>query len=123
MRTATLRNSVDEAAGRERANALADRLENGARMLATFASGLTKEQWQTPLPHDGRKIGVIVHHVASVYPVEIGLAKTLAEGKPVTMAIVIASSLQTGSRPALDETAPIRCPGGSRDPPTHHSCR
>ena len=35
-------------------------------------------------PKDGRKIGVIVHHVASVYPMEIQLAQVLAEGKPVT---------------------------------------
>ena len=67
-----------------RANALADRLEQGARALAAFADGLSEEQWQTPVPRDGRTIGVIVDHVASVYPVEIQLAQTLAEGKPVT---------------------------------------
>jgi hypothetical protein len=66
-----------------RANALADRLEQGARALAALASTLTDEQWQTPLLRDGRKIGVVVHHVASVYPVEIQLAQTLAGGKPV----------------------------------------
>ena len=37
-----------------------------------------------PAPKDGRKVGVIVHHVASVYPLEIQLAQTLAGGKPVT---------------------------------------
>jgi hypothetical protein len=67
----------------QRTNALADRLEQGARALATFASTLTDAQWQTRVPKDGRKIGVIVHHVASVYPLEIQLAQTLAEGKPV----------------------------------------
>jgi hypothetical protein len=36
------------------------------------------------VPHDGRKVGVVVHHVASVYPIEIHLAKTLAGGQPVT---------------------------------------
>src|SRR5262245_59299027 len=65
------------------ADALADRLEQGARELATFASGLTDAEWQTRLPHDGRTLGVIVHHVASVYPVEIELALTVAQGKPV----------------------------------------
>jgi hypothetical protein len=69
---------------RQRANALADRLEQGARALATFAGALTEAEWQTRLPKDGRKIGVVVHHVASVYPVEIQLAQTLAGGKPVT---------------------------------------
>ena len=68
----------------QRAHALADRLEQGARALASVASGLTDEQWRTIVPGDGRKIGVIVHHVASVYPVEIQLAQTLAGGKPVT---------------------------------------
>ena len=65
------------------ANALADRLEQGARALIAFASGLTDAEWQARMPKDGRTIGVIVHHVASVYPVEIQLAQTLAEGKPV----------------------------------------
>ena len=69
---------------RKRSNALADRLEHGARALATFASALTESEWQTRVPKDGRKIGVVVHHVASVYPLEIQLAQTLARGKPVT---------------------------------------
>jgi hypothetical protein len=68
----------------QRTSALAERLEEGARALATFASALTDAEWQTRVPKDGRKIGVIVHHVASVYPLEIQLAQTLAGGKPVT---------------------------------------
>lgn len=67
----------------QRANILADRLEQGARELATFASALTDAQWQTRIPRDGRKIGVVVHHVASVYPLEIQLAQQLAAGKPI----------------------------------------
>jgi DinB superfamily len=65
------------------AEALADRLERGARALAAFADNLTEAEWQTRVPRDGRSVGVIVHHVASVYPVEIGLANTIADGKPV----------------------------------------
>jgi len=68
----------------ERANALADHLQNGVRALANFASGLTNEEWNTRLPGDGRKIGVVVHHVASVLPLEIQLAQTVATGSPVT---------------------------------------
>jgi AraC-like DNA-binding protein len=67
-----------------RANALADRLEQGARALANLASALTDAEWQTPLPEDGRKVGVIVHHVASLLPLEIQLAQRLAGGEPVT---------------------------------------
>ena len=33
---------------------------------------------------DGRSIGVIVHHVASIYPVEIDVARAIASGKAVT---------------------------------------
>jgi hypothetical protein len=67
----------------KRTNAIADRLEHGARALAAFASGLTEAEWQIRVPKDGRKVGVIVHHVATVYPLEIQLAQTLASGKPV----------------------------------------
>ena len=67
----------------KRSNALADRLEQGASALAIFASELTDAEWQTRVPKDGRSVGVIVHHVASVYPLEIQLAQTLAGGKPV----------------------------------------
>jgi hypothetical protein len=67
----------------QRTDALADRLEQGASALATFASGLTDAEWQTRIPKDGRKIGVVVHHVATMYPLEIQLAQTLAGGKPV----------------------------------------
>jgi hypothetical protein len=70
--------------GRQRANALAESLEQGAGALDAFASALTEAEWHTRVPHDGRKVGVVVHHVASVYPVEIDLALTLAGGKPVT---------------------------------------
>jgi hypothetical protein len=66
-----------------RSDALADRLEQGARALATFASGLTDTEWQTRIPKDGRKIGVVVHHVGTMYPLEIQLAQGLAAGKPV----------------------------------------
>jgi hypothetical protein len=75
----------------QRANALADRLEQGARALAVVASALTDAEWNTRVPKDGRKVGVVVHHVASVYPVEIQLAQTLAKGQAVvgvTMEVV-----------------------------------
>jgi hypothetical protein len=70
--------------GNTKANALADRLERGARALAEFASGLTDAQWQSRVPHDGRKVGVIVHHVANMYPLEIQLAQAVAAGNPIT---------------------------------------
>ena len=68
----------------QQAQALADRLEAGARALAAFAATLTDDEWRMPVPHDGRTVGVVVHHVASVYPVEIELAQVLAGGKAMT---------------------------------------
>jgi len=66
-----------------RSNALADRLEFGAGALDALAAALTESEWNTRLPGDGRTVGVVVHHVASMYPLEIQLAQTLAEGKPI----------------------------------------
>jgi Protein of unknown function (DUF664) len=66
-----------------RANALAERLEQGAAKLAALATSLNDIQWQTRVPRDGRKIGVIVHHVANMYPIEIQLAQALAGGQPI----------------------------------------
>jgi hypothetical protein len=69
----------------ERAAALADRLEQGARALAALATTLTDAEWRTPVgTTDRRTIGVIVHHVAWIYTIEIQLAQVLAAGKPVT---------------------------------------
>ena len=67
----------------KRSYELARRLEQGALALEAFASSLTEFEWQSRLPHDGRKIGVVVHHVASVFPLEIELAQTVAKGQAV----------------------------------------
>ena len=66
-----------------RANALAERIEQGAAALAAFAEGLSDAQWKAVVRPDGRTVGVVVHHVASIYPLEVQLAQTLAGGKPI----------------------------------------
>jgi hypothetical protein len=68
----------------QRAQALADRVEQGAQALAAFAESLSEAEWRMMVPRDGRTVGVIVHHVASVYPIEVQLAQTLASGKAIT---------------------------------------
>jgi hypothetical protein len=83
METTAARVAVVAATTSQRAQALANRLEQGADALMAFARGLTDAEWQTRLPRDGRKIGVVVHHVASVYPLEVELAQTLAAGRPI----------------------------------------
>jgi hypothetical protein len=65
------------------AQALAERLEEGASALMRLASSLSDADWQVRIPKDGRKVGVVVHHVANMYPIEVQLAQTLAGGKPI----------------------------------------
>ena len=68
-----------------RSESLANRIEEGAAGLAAFAEVLSEEEWRTPVSlSDRRPVGVIVHHVATVYPKEIQLAQAIASGKPVT---------------------------------------
>ena len=84
MSTASIESAPRSVAASERAEALAQRLEEGAHALAAFASTLTDAEWRTPFgTTDRRTIGVIVHHVASIYPLEIQLAQVLATGKPI----------------------------------------
>jgi len=65
-----------------RAELLANRIEEGAAGLAAFAEGLSDTEWRTPISaKDRRTVGVIVHHVASMYPIEIDLARAVASGK------------------------------------------
>jgi hypothetical protein len=78
--TTRIRSSVGH-----RSALLADRIEEGASLLAAFAEGLSEEEWRAPASHtDRRSIGLIVHHVASMYPIEIDVARAIASGKVVT---------------------------------------
>lgn len=67
----------------QRSEALAKRLEQGADALAAFTATLSDAEWNTPVPRDGRTVGVCVHHVADIYPLEMHLAGNLAAGKPI----------------------------------------
>ena len=68
-----------------RAQRLAERLKDGAAKLAAFAETLSEAEWNTPTSAtDSRPIGVIVHHVASMYPIEIDVAKAVAGGNAIT---------------------------------------
>jgi hypothetical protein len=71
-------------AERRRSRALAERLERGAMELSALGNTLTDREWQARIPKDGRRIGVVIHHVATMYPLEIELALTLAGGRPLT---------------------------------------
>lgn len=81
MITTTVENgAATKAAACVRSGRLADRLETQAKALMDFARGLSDDEWRKVLPGDGRTFGVIVHHVASIYPLEIQLAQAAAAG-------------------------------------------
>jgi SAM-dependent methyltransferase len=75
----------EKAAASRRAALLADRIEQGAAGLAAFAETLSDAEWSTPVSQtDHRPVGVIVNHVASMYPIEIDVARAVAGGNAVT---------------------------------------
>ncbi|HYL91636.1 MAG TPA: DinB family protein [Alphaproteobacteria bacterium] len=68
-----------------RAELLAGRIEEGAAGLVAFAEGISEAEWKKPVSStDRRPIGVIVHHVATMYPIEVDIARAVASGKTVS---------------------------------------
>lgn len=90
-----------------RGAALADRLERGAAALAEFAATLSASEWETRLAGDRRKIGVVVHHVANVYPLEIQLALKVAERQRIT-GVTMDDVHEMNARHAMDFDAITR---------------
>ena len=81
--SATIENNGHSA--NNRGESLAARIEEGAAGLAAFAERISDAEWRMPISAtDRRTVGVIVHHVASMYPIEIDLARVVARGKSVS---------------------------------------
>jgi len=94
-----------EVSGHRRAEALAERIEQGAALLAEFAEQLSEAEWSMPVTAtDHRPLGVIVHHVASVYPVEIEVARAVAGGNAVTE-VTWEAVAEMNARHALEQSA------------------
>jgi hypothetical protein len=68
----------------KRTEELATRLEQGVAQIAAYAESLTAQQWATPIAQEGRSAGVVVHHVATMYPAEMELAQLIANGQAIT---------------------------------------
>ena len=66
------------------AKQLADRIDEGADVLARFARDLSDAQWCSVVKPDGRSVGVIVHHVGNMYPIEMDVIRTALKGEPIT---------------------------------------
>jgi hypothetical protein len=94
-------NSVIATATSTRSARLATRLDRGARALAEFAASLTAAEWRMTTPGDGRRVGVIVHHVATVYPLEIRLAQMMAAGTPI-VGVTLATVHEMNAAHALE---------------------
>jgi len=88
-----------------RADSLADRIEEGAQALASFVEGLTDEEWKTVAPNDQRSVGVLVHHVASAYQVEVDLTRGLASGNPI-VGVTWEMIDQMNAKHAQDQSSP-----------------
>jgi hypothetical protein len=68
----------------QRANALAERIQQGAQAMANFGETLTDAEWQTVVPNEGRTVGILFHHVANVYPMQVDTAEAVAAGHALT---------------------------------------
>jgi len=58
---------------------LAERIEQGAEEFIAAVESLSDEQWQTPCGSEQRSVGVLVHHVGIMYPIEADVVRMLAE--------------------------------------------
>ncbi|HMR65702.1 MAG TPA: hypothetical protein PKE64_16970 [Anaerolineae bacterium] len=47
----------------KRADAIAERIEQGGEALAAFTESLSEAEWQTVIPDEERTVAVLVHHV------------------------------------------------------------
>lgn len=65
------------------AHQLADRVEEGAVLISNFARELNDDEWRSIVRPDGRTVGVIVHHVGFMYPIEMDLVRRAVQGLPI----------------------------------------
>jgi hypothetical protein len=69
---------IEETARSRRAESLAARIQEGAAGLAFFAQELSDDEWRTPVSATDRR------SVASMYPIEIDVARVIASGRSVS---------------------------------------
>lgn len=60
------------------ADILARRVEQGALNFIATVEGFSPEQWKTLCSNEQRTVGVLVHHVGTMYPLEANVVSTLA---------------------------------------------
>jgi hypothetical protein len=62
-----------------RAEVLSDRIAQGAEEFIAAIEALSDAQWQTLCGDEQRSVGVLAHHVGTMYPIEADVARMLAE--------------------------------------------
>ncbi len=67
-----------------RAEALADRVEQGARELIAAVEAMSDENWGQDCPGEQRSVGTLVHHVGTAYLAERDLVSALAQGEDLS---------------------------------------
>jgi uncharacterized damage-inducible protein DinB len=67
----------------ERAQTLANQLEQANRDLVHTIEPLSDAQWRAKTPGDGRSVGVVAHHVATSHKSVAGLIGAIAHGHAV----------------------------------------
>jgi hypothetical protein len=65
-----------------RAEKLADRVEQGHRALLDLLAHLDQQGWETRVEGDGRTVTIVVHHVATMLGLEKNFIEQLASGEP-----------------------------------------
>jgi len=69
---------------KHRAKKLADRILEGAGLLADFAESLSDLEWSMAISAtDNRTVGTVVRHVGFMYPIEIEAVLAISKGMPV----------------------------------------
>ena len=68
----------------KRAEAIADRIDQGTEAMAGFVEGLSEAEWHTVVPNEERTVAALVRHTADSFPFFIQWASALAEGQPIT---------------------------------------
>jgi uncharacterized damage-inducible protein DinB len=69
----------------ERAQVLADQLEQANHELIHTVEQLSDAQWKATTADEGWRVGVVVHHVATGHGYLSGMVRKIADGDPVAV--------------------------------------
>lgn len=91
----------------KRAEDLANRIRDGARTVVEFVQTCSDDDWETLVENEDRTVGVLCHHIASSYQIELNILKTLIEGQGLNG--VTWDMVNTGNKQhAIDNPKPTK---------------